>query len=93
MPGYRLGTCLGCPEDACELSIFFALFASVLQAARYYALDFVIASERRTLLKQHIRGIDLRRCAPNTIAQRLHICPVAYWTTAAAYRLRNLKTG
>ena len=22
MPGYRLGTCLGCPEDACELSIF-----------------------------------------------------------------------
>ena len=43
MPGYRLGTCLGCPEAACELSIVFALLASVLQAA---SLDFVFASER-----------------------------------------------
>ena len=53
MPGYRLGTCLGCPEDACELSLFFALLASVLQAA---SLDFAFASERLLQSPGHFEG-------------------------------------
>ena len=52
MPGYRLGTCLGCPEDACELSIF-ALLASVLQAA---SLDFAFASEVLLQSPGHFEG-------------------------------------